>query len=83
MVQEGDGQTAGMKVVALGEGDQFLRHRAQGLGLAEGGFDPAVLDQAARQVGEQGLAVRGVAFEFCGFATMSHRVLPVLKVVVG
>ena len=61
-----------MKIVSLGEGDQFFRHRAQGLCLAKGGFNASVLNQAACQVGKQCLAVRGVAFESYERAIDAH-----------
>jgi hypothetical protein len=78
LAKESDGKTAGMQVVAFGLCDQLFSNRAQGLGFAESGFDAAMLNQAACQVGEQRFAVGGFAFKLSSIAAMSHRWLPLM-----
>lgn len=71
--EQSDGTATAVEVVFLAEGNQRFGERAEGLGLRECRRDLAVLDQAGREVAQEGVAVRLVALEFDGFTSMSHR----------
>src|SRR3954470_22254402 len=52
--------------------DQFLDLRLDRLGLGLGGLDPLVVDDLDAEIGEQRLAVRGVAAELMAGLLMAH-----------
>src|SRR4051812_39649233 len=62
-----------VQVAALGERDQLLDLGLDGLGLRLAGLDPLVLDDLLAEVGQQRLAVRGVAAELVAVLLMAHR----------
>jgi len=70
--QEGDGLAKRVEVAPLAERDHLLGDRANLLGLGLGRLDPAVLDQGARQVRVERLAVRRVAAELPSCLLVAH-----------
>ena len=72
VAQESEGAAAGMEIAALGEGDHFLSQGPHCLGLGQGSFDAAMLDEAAGLVGKQRIAVLGQTAQFNGFITVTH-----------
>ncbi len=63
---------AGVQVAALGERDQLLDLRLDGLRLRLGRLDPLVLDQLLGQVHQQRLAVGAVAAELVAGLLVAH-----------
>ena len=51
LAEEGDREAAGMKIVALGECDQLFCDWTKRFRLTQCGFDAAVFDKAAHQIG--------------------------------
>jgi hypothetical protein len=68
----GEREPAGVQVASLPERDQLLRVRLDRLGLGLGRLDPAVLDQRAREVRVQRLAMGGVPAELLACASVPH-----------
>src|SRR6202035_4355102 len=65
---------ASVQIAALGQRDQLLDLRLDGLGLRLGRLDPLVLDDLLAQVHQQRLAVRGVPAELVSCLLMTHGV---------
>src|SRR6185436_14840626 len=63
---------ARVQVAALGERDQLLDLRLDGLGLGLTGSDPLVLDDLLAEVREQRLAMRGAARELVAVSLVTH-----------
>ena len=62
-MQPSGGETPIVQSAALAEGHDFFGDGTRGLGFGHGGFDALVLDQAADQVGEHGVAMIALAAE--------------------
>ncbi len=71
-LKQGDQLATGVKIPALAEGDQAVGKRLEGLGLGQRCPDPAMLDEAAKLVGEKRVPVRSVTLELCCLSAMSH-----------
>jgi len=65
-------EAARVNGVQAGFGDKFLDKRAEGLCLRDRGLDAVVLDQRAREVREQCIAMVCAAAELNGLSTMTH-----------
>src|SRR3954466_2533532 len=63
---------ARVQVALARERDQLLELRLDRLGLGLGGLDPLVVDDLDAEVGEQRLAVRGVAAELVPGLLVAH-----------
>ena len=61
-----------MQGAALAQGDELLRVGAEGLGLGQGGANPAVLDERAGEIHEQRVAVILLALKFDDFSSVFH-----------
>src|SRR5207248_660964 len=70
--EHGERLTARVKVATPAERDHLLGEGLDGLRLRLGRPDPAVLDERARQVGVQRLAVRRIAAELLPCASVAH-----------
>src|SRR4029079_1206698 len=71
--QDGERLPARVEIAAPAQRDHLLGERLDGFRLRLGRPDPAVLDQRARQVGVQRLAVCRVAAELLPCASVAHR----------
>src|SRR3954451_20318004 len=64
-----------VQVAALGQRDQLLDLGLDGLGLRLAGLDPLVLDQLAREVAQERLAMGGITAELVSLLAVAHRLL--------
>ena len=72
VAQHAVSQTAGVQVVALGQGDQRLDNAAEFLGFHFGGADAAVDKQRLGEIVQQGLTVRRRPRKFFAGIAMPH-----------
>ena len=75
LVKAGGGQTAIVEGAGFAKGDHFLGDGAGGLGFGKGRGDALVLDQAAHQVGQHGVAMLAGATKFGGSFEVAHGLL--------
>jgi hypothetical protein len=74
-LQIGQGETTGMQVAPLAQGDQLFYVRTGSLGLGDGRLHPVLEKNGRYQVPQQSAAVAGVSPEFVSCIAMAHRFL--------
>jgi hypothetical protein len=68
LMEAGYGQSAGSEGTAFAKRDHFFRHRTGRFGFGQGGSDALMLNEAANQIGEHGVAVVASSAKFgCAF----------------
>src|SRR3954471_2115437 len=75
LAERREGLAPGVETAALGERDQLLDLGLDGLGLRLAGLDPLVLDQLAREVAQERLAMGGITAELVSLLAVAHRLL--------
>jgi hypothetical protein len=70
--KRGERLPAGMEIAALAQRDHLLGERLDRLRLGLGRLDPAVLDQGAREIRVERLAMGGVPPELLAGSSVPH-----------